>query len=269
MTTTSFRNYSGTAAELYESFFVPSISVPVSGELFRTAGLQPGERVLDVGCGTGVISRMAAEQVGETGSVTAVDLAPDMLSIARSVPAVGAPIEWCEADAASLPLSTGSCDVALSQLSLQFVEDRVGALAEMHRVLAPGGRIVISTPGRVQPLFEAMEQAIVQHLGPGLGAFVAAVFSMPDPAGLGDMVAEAGFEDVSSVEYSSSLDLPGPAEFLWNYVNLTPMGALAADAPDEAKDATERQFVDACASFLVAGRMRIDQPIALAWALRS
>ncbi len=269
MTAATFRNYSGTAAELYESFFVPSIATPVSGELLRAAGLQRGERVLDVGCGTGTISRAAAEQVGTTGSVTAVDLAADMLDVARSIPAVGAPIGWYEADAASLPLSDASYDVALSQLSLQFVEDRAGALAEIHRVLAPGGRIVISTPGRIQPQFEAMEHAIVDNLGADLGAFVTAVFSMPDPAALGELVAEAGFDDVSSVEYSATLDLPGPAEFLWKYVNLTPMGGLVANAPEEAKDATERQFVHACASSLVAGRLRIDQPMALAWAVRA
>lgn len=269
MTTANFRNYSGTAAELYESFFVPSIAIPVSGELLSAAGLKPGERVLDVGCGTGIISRAAAEQVGKTGSVTAVDLAPDMLEVARSIPAVGAPIGWYEADAASLPLPNASYDVALSQISLQFVEDRAGALAEIHRVLAPGGRIVVSTPGRIQPQFEAMEHAIVANLGPDLGAFVTAVFSMPERAALGEMVAKAGFEGVSSVEYTATLDLPGPAELLWNYVNLTPMGGIVANAPEEAKEATERQFVDACAPSLVAGRMRVQQPMALAWAVRS
>ncbi len=269
MTTATYRNYSGTAAQLYESFFVPSIATPVSGELLRTAQLAQGERVLDVACGTGVITRAAAEQVGATGSVTAVDVAPDMLEVARSIPAAGAPIEWYEADAASLPLTDASCDVALSQLSLQFFEDRAGALAETHRVLAPGGRVVINTPGRIQPLFEAMEHAIVENLGPDLGAFVTAVFSMPDPASLGEVLAAAGFENVSSMEYSATLNLPGPAEFLWNYINLTPMGGLVADAPEEAKDATERQFVSACAQWLVEGRMPAEQPVALAWAVRS
>ena len=70
MTSATYRNYSGTAAELYQSFFVPSIASPVSGELLGAAALQPGARVLDVACGTGVVTRAAADQVGPTGSVT-------------------------------------------------------------------------------------------------------------------------------------------------------------------------------------------------------
>ena len=66
-------------------------------------------------------------------------------------------------------------------MGLMFMPDKSAAVAELHRVLAPGGRVVINTPGRIQPLFEAMEQAIVDNLDPQLGAFVSLVFSMHDP----------------------------------------------------------------------------------------
>ena len=269
MTIASYRHYSGTAAELYQSFFVPAIATPVSGELLRTADLRPGERVLDVACGTGVITRAAAEQVGQTGTVTAVDLAPDMLDVAKATPAGGAPIEWHRADAASLPLPDESYDVALCQMGLMFLEDRSSATAELHRVLTPGGRVVVNTPGRIQPPFEAMEQAIVEHIAPDLGAFVGAVFSMHDPSTLAGLLRSAGFTDVSSKEYITQLALPGPAEFLWNYINLTPMGPLVAEAAEEAKAAMEREVVEAWTPHVVDGTMPVDQPIALAWARRS
>jgi ubiquinone/menaquinone biosynthesis C-methylase UbiE len=269
MTTATYRHYSGTAAGLYQSFFVPSIATPVSGELLRVASLQPGARVLDLACGTGVVTRAAAEQVGPTGSVTGVDLAPDMIAVATSIPSGGAPIAWQEADAASLPLPDESYDVALCQMGLMFMEDRAGALGELHRVLAPGGRVVVNTPGRIQPLFEVMERAIADNLDPRLGAFVSAVFSMHDPSVLADLLREAGFGNVASEEYSAVFDLPGPAEFLWNYINLTPMGALVADVPEEAKAAMERQFVEAWAPHVVDGRTQVEQPMALAWGLRS
>jgi ubiquinone/menaquinone biosynthesis C-methylase UbiE len=269
MTSATYRHYSGTAAQLYQSFFVPSIATPVSGELLGTAALQPGTRVLDVACGTGVITRAAAEQVGPTGSVTGVDVAPDMISVAKTIPAGGAPITWQEADAASLPLPDAFYDVGLCQMGLMFMEDRAGALGELHRVLTPGGRVVINTPGRIQPLFEVMENAIADNLEPRLGAFVSAVFSMHDPTVLADLLREAEFGDVKSKEYTSTFDLPGPAEFLWNYINLTPMGPLVADAPEEAKAAMERQVVEAWTPFVVNGRIPVEQPMALAWGVRS
>jgi ubiquinone/menaquinone biosynthesis C-methylase UbiE len=269
MSTATYRNYSGSAAELYQDFFVPSIAVPASRELLRAARLEPGERVVDIACGTGVIARAAAEQVGPTGTVNGVDIAPDMLAIARATPAAGAPIEWHEADAASLPLPDGSYDVALCQMGLMFMEDRTGALAELHRVLAPGGRVVVNTPGRVVSLFEAMEQSIADHIDPQLGAFVGAVFSMPDPEVLAGLLRDAGFTAVWGREYTATFDLPAPAEFLWNYINLTPMGPLVAEAPEAARIAMERQVVDAWTPYLVDGRVTLVQPMALAGGERS
>jgi ubiquinone/menaquinone biosynthesis C-methylase UbiE len=268
MTTTSYRSQSGTAAELYQSFFVPSIATPVSEELLRTAALRPGDRVIDIACGTGVVTRAAAEQVGPTGSVTGVDISGEMLGVAAATPAAGAPISWQEADAASLPLPDASYDVGFCQMGLMFMDDRAAALAEVHRVLTPGGRVVLNTPGRIQPFFEAMERAIVDCLDPGLGAFVTAVFSMHDPAVLAGLLSEAGFTDVQAKEYVATFDLPAPLEFLWNYINLTPMSTLVAEAPEEAKAAMERQFLAAGNAAVVNGRVPVDQPMALAWATR-
>ncbi len=268
MTTATYRHYSGSAAQLYESFFVPAIAEPVSTELLRTADLQPGERVVDVACGTGVITRSAAEAVGPTGSVTGIDVAPDMLEVARAAAADEAAIDWHEADAASLPLPDECCDVVLCQMGLMFMEDRASALREMHRVLAPGGRVVTNTPGRIQPRFEAMEQAIVDNLNPELGGFVRAVFSMHDHSALAGLLDDAGFSEVASKEYQAVFSLPGPAEFLWNYINLTPMGPLVAQAPERAQAAMEHQMVEAWTPYVTNGTTRVDQPMALAWAQR-
>jgi SAM-dependent methyltransferase len=200
--------------------------------------------------------------------VTGVDIAPDMIAVAKTIPAGGAPITWEEADAQSLPLPDEFYDVGLCQMGIMFMEDRGAALRELHRVLAPGSRVVINTPGRIQPLFEAMEHAIADNLDPALSAFVSAVFSMHDPSALADLLQEAGFADVESKEYTATFDLPGPAEFLWNYINLTPMGPLVADAPEAAKAALEQQVVDAWTPSLVHDRIPVQQPMALAWAAR-
>src|SRR5213594_3722286 len=129
-TAVSFKQYGGNAAENYERYFVPTIGTPFATALLDAAGLHRGERVLDVACGTGVVTRLAAERVGPDGALGGLDINPAMLAVARSVSSSGAPIEWHEASAESLPLADGSFDVVLSSLGLQFVSDKLSALGE-------------------------------------------------------------------------------------------------------------------------------------------
>lgn len=265
MSNASYRNFTGTGAENYQRYFVPAIATPVSADLLRTAGLQPAERVLDIACGTGLIARLAAEQVGPTGAVTGMDVAPDMIDVAKAIPSpAGAHVEWHVGDAASLPFPDDSYDVVLCQMGLMFIEDRAAALAEMRRVLAPTGRLVVNTPGSIHHTFELMEQAIVDHISPELGGFVRAVFSMHDPVAVAALLREAGLDDVSSTVSTATFQLPPPADFLWQYINLTPMGPFVAKAPEAAKVAMERQVVDGWSPYVVDGATLVDQPMVIA-----
>ena len=111
--------------------------------------------------------------------MTGIDIAGDMIEVAKTVPAPeGAKIDLrdCRCGIAAR-LRDASVDVVLCQMGLMFMEDRAAAIAEMHRVLVPSGRVVVNTPGRIQPVYELMEQALVEHISPDLGGFVSAVFS--------------------------------------------------------------------------------------------
>ena len=260
----TYRTFSDRAAENYERYFVPAIGNPVATELLRAADLQPGERVLDVGCGTGLIARLAAQAVGASGTVTGVDATPDMIELARSIPVDGAPTDWQVGDAAALPFPDGSFDVVLCQMTLMFVQDRRAAVGEMFRVLVPGGRVVINTPGPIQPTFELMERAIVTNISPDLAGFVRMVFSMHDPAEHASLLDGAGFSDVTTQIYTSEFDLPSPAEFLWQYINLTPMAPFVAEAPKAAHDAMEAQVVETWQPYVRNGRTPVTQPMVLA-----
>jgi ubiquinone/menaquinone biosynthesis C-methylase UbiE len=129
------------AAEVYESCFVPAIFGAWASPVADAAGIRRGNKVLDVGCGTGVLAREAFRRVGQEGQVVGLDLNEGMLAVAaRSEPQ----IEWRLGDAASLPFEDSSFDVVVSQFALMYFPDRMASLREMWRTLAPGGRLAIA-----------------------------------------------------------------------------------------------------------------------------
>ena len=207
-TAVSFKQYGGNAAENYERYFVPTIGMAWATALLDAAELHPGDRVLDVACGTGVVTRLTAERVGPDGAVAGLDINPAMLAVARSVPSSGAAIEWHEASAESLPLADGSFDVVLSSLGLQFVPDKTSALREMQRVLAPDGQLAIATVGPTPPLFAILEQALASHVKPEAAGFMRAVFSLHEPQELEKLTSGVGFRHVEVRAKALSVTLP-------------------------------------------------------------
>jgi hypothetical protein len=138
----------------------------------------------------------------------------------------------------------------------------------MRRVLNGGGRVVVNTPGTIQPAFELMERALTKHINSDLGGFVRVVFSLPDPELLASLLGAAGFADVSATTPTARLDLPAPAEFLWQYINLTPIGPFVAEAPESAKLAMEREVIDSWQPYVAEGRTIVEQPMVIARGVR-
>ncbi len=236
--------------ENYERFFVPTIGAPLADDLIAAAALRPGERVLDVACGTGVVARRAARAVGNIGSVAGLDVNPGMLAVARSTTPPDTPIQWHEADAGHMPLADGSFDVVLCQMGLQFMPDRQAALREMRRVLADGGRLILNLPGPTPRLFTAMGEGIARHVGAEAAGFVGLVFSLHDTAEIHGLLDDAGFREVSVESTMKTLRLPGPAAFLWQYVQGTPLAGVMAQVDDERRTALEREIVTGWQEFV-------------------
>lgn len=262
-TAVSFNQYGDNAAENYERYFVPTIGMAWATVLLDTVELAPGDRVLDVACGTGLVARLAAERVGPDGAVAGLDINPAMLAVARVVSSSGAAIEWHEASAESLPLADAGFDVVLSSLGLQFVPDKASALREMHRVLALDGRLAIATVGPTPPLFAAVEQALARHVTPEAAAFVGAVFSLHDPQELEKLTSGAGFRDVEVRSQPLSVTLPEPREFLWQYVYSTPLAATVAHIDDVGRSALERDVLAGWRSFVRDGALVLDANVVL------
>jgi len=236
-------SFSQNAPENYERYFVPAIGRPLADDLLEVAALRSGERVLDVACGTGIVARLAAEEVGPGGMVAGLDVNPGMLAVARSRTPSGITIDWHEGSAESMPLPDASFDVVLCQMGLQFMPDPRGALSEMRRVLSNDGRVVLNLPGPASPLLEAMADGLRRHVSPQAAGFVKQVFSLHDTGEVGDLLRGAGFRDVDVQASTKQLRLPPLGEFLWQYIYSTPLAAVVQEADEGTRAALEEDVL--------------------------
>jgi SAM-dependent methyltransferase len=201
-------------AETYERYMVPALFAPAAEHLLAVARLRPGERVLDVGTGTGIVARLAAPNVGPTGSVAGLDASPAMLSVARAMAAEeGLTIDWNEGQAEALPYPDERFDLVLSQFALMFFTDRAGALADMRRVLIPGGRVALSVFEGIDrhPFYQALDVAIERRLGMSA---VGEIFGLGDADALVASLTRAGFRDAVVEPFPITASFPNPDAFL-------------------------------------------------------
>ena len=205
----------GTAPEIYADHLVPAIFGPWAPVILGMARLQEGQSVLDVACGTGVIATAAAERVGPAGSVTGVDNNPGMLAVASA--RSGHEVRWQEADAQALPYPDGSFDRVICQFGLQYFPDRPAAAREMHRVLCPGGRVVLLVWRDLShsPGFVALVDALAAHVGPEAAAVMRAPFVFgDDPGSLTSLLEGAGFIDVTVQAMPGTVRFDSIQEFI-------------------------------------------------------
>jgi SAM-dependent methyltransferase len=213
-------------AETYEHYFGSTIADPWTRVLLAYASPQPGERALDVACGTGSVARHIAPMVGAHGKMVALDISPAMLDVARTLPVpAGATIAWVEGDAIRLDLPDDAFDLVLCQQGLQFFPDRAASVREMRRVLTDGGRVVISVWQALHhhPVYEALLKATARYLGVALST-VAVSFSLGDAKELHTLLSDAGFQRLAMTPRSLTIHLPVPERF----VQLTVLGAATS-----------------------------------------
>jgi ubiquinone/menaquinone biosynthesis C-methylase UbiE len=178
--------------EMYERWLVEPLFKPWAESLLDRVALTSGDRVIDIGCGTGIVARIAKQRLGEAATVVGVDVSPQMLAVSR---AVAPAIDWREGSAMALPVGGSEAfDVVVCQQGLQFMTDKAAAAREMRRVIAPGGRLGVATwrPADEIPIFHDLQRVAERRFGP----IADQRHAYGDGNALRQLFTEAGFQAV-------------------------------------------------------------------------
>jgi len=193
VTTESTGQIGSDAAAFYEELFVPALFAQWAPRMADAVGAVPGQRALDVACGTGILAReLAARLCG--GNVAGIDINEGMLSVAR---ARAPEIHWRCAHADALPFDDQRFDIVASQFGLMFFPDRVAALGEMWRVLEPGGRLAVAVWASLDdtPAYAAVVAMLRRLFGDEVANELRAPFCLGDRDALASLFVAAKIPD--------------------------------------------------------------------------
>ncbi len=233
-------------ADMFENILVPSIFRPWGSDMLDRVPISARDRVLDVGCGTGILARLVRERAGSHTHVEGVDLSALMIAKARSL----APdMTWQEAGAVKMPRPDGSVEVVLCQQAYQFFPDREAASREMHRVLAEGGRVAISTwrPIEECELFHGLDQAATKLFGPRPDRR----HSFGDGAAIAHILSGAGFKQANAQVTTRDERFPDARAFVRLNLGATypPINEMSESEQASAIDAMMREAKDTLVRF--------------------
>ena len=247
---------------------------PAGDAGLRTLAARPGERILDLGCGSGASTAALAEAVTPAGLATGVDVSPDLLALARTRLADMPGADLIEADAERHDFGEGVFDALYSRFGAMFFDNPAVAFQNLHRALRPGSRAVFVAwrePARNQwasvPMTFAAEGLVAPGPGSGPGPFAWA-----DPAVYRPILEEAGFRDISesSLEFMAEIaegDGEDPLDRAVAFMlKIGPLAARLRGASDEAKREAEAFLARRLTRHVHDGAVRL---LASAWVIEA
>jgi SAM-dependent methyltransferase len=195
------------AADGYQDLLVPALMEEWAPRVADAAGIRAGDRVLDVACGTGVLTREVARRAGAGGSVTGLDLSPEMLAVAARL---SPSLRWQQGSGDALAFPDQSFDAVVSQFGLMFFTDRRQALREMNRVLRFGGRLAVAVWNALDdnPAYASAVALLEKMAGRAAADALRAPFVLGQRAEFEALFAEAGVTAVDIETRARPADFP-------------------------------------------------------------
>jgi ubiquinone/menaquinone biosynthesis C-methylase UbiE len=237
----------------------------ITERLIEMAAIRPGQKVLDLACGTGDPAFSIAKIVGENGSVLGLDITTSMLEAARTlttkngVKNVEFRLIQSELD---LGIKDESFDAAICRHGLMYMPEPVTTLKVLYRTLKRGGRIAVSTWGSPEraaafgvPLGTILRHVQLPHPDPTAPG----PFAISNQEALADMLKGAGFSEVRSVAFETSVNEAQTAEAYWDLMSATagPLVALLASLPTETYRAIREDFINTLGTMFPNGPVKL------------
>lgn len=218
------------AAEVYEEFFVPALFQQWASRVADVAQISSNQRVLDVACGTGILTREVSERVGAGGSVVGLDPNEGMLLVAkRKAPE----IEWRQGRAEVLPFESNNFDAVVCQFGLMFFENRRAALEEMVRVLRQGGHLAVAVWDLLEniPGYTAVTKLLERLFGSEVADAMQAPFVLGNTKILQSLFADADVSNIQIMTYEGTARFPSINSWIYTETK----GWTFADMIDDAQ----------------------------------
>lgn len=254
------------ASNNYEQYWRRQLE-PATDLVLRSADLRPGERVIDVACGTGMVTLPAAAAVAPAGHLLATDISSKMVAdLERRVAACGMDnVEVACRDAEHLEVD-GSFDAALCALGLMYVPSPVAAATGLYRALVPGGRVVVSVWGERRncgwaELFPIVDARVASDVCPMF-------FALGAPGALATTLERAGFVDVEETRLSVTLDYGDEDAALGAAFLGGPVALAYSRFDDDARASAHRDYLDSIATFADGTGYRVPGEFVIASAHR-
>ncbi|MEY2564520.1 MAG: hypothetical protein QOH88_2713 [Verrucomicrobiota bacterium] len=188
--------FGGSIPENYDRYLGPSFFEPYANDM--AARLDPARhrRVLEIACGTGIVTRRLRERLTDDASLVATDLNPAMLTLAQNTAVEN--VTWREADATALPFDDGSFDAVVCQFGVMFFPDKEKAFREAHRVLSPGGVFLFNVWDSLEhnPAASAAHETIGSFFDHDPPNFYEVPFGFSDPEEIRRLLQTAEFETI-------------------------------------------------------------------------
>ncbi|MGA7070297.1 class I SAM-dependent methyltransferase [Bradyrhizobium sp.] len=225
---------------------------PVADILIDRARIKAGERILDVGCGSGSTTFAFARAVGPSGHVMGIDISGPMLTRAREVAPKGAPVEFVLADATVQSFTPENFDLLASRFGVMFFADPALSFANMRRGLRRSGRLAFACwrEARENPFFMTALQAVYRHVPkmPQVGPEDPGPFSFASQARVNRILSAAGFSEVAMEPCNLALDIAvggGLDAAVKGALEIGPAARALADQPPDVVAAAAQSMREA------------------------